>query len=1636
MPTTQGSAALPAAPLPSPSSSPNDGPAPSPRARPPPLAPLQPPRLSFSGAQDPPPQSPAVVLSPSTPDFPIGTLALGPPPPQPEVQELVPARELPRAVTPPLPPALEAEDDDDEELEELCEEEPASEDVEGARRVRHSLMLLDSRLAEIESLGFGSPVLEEDEEEVRSPFRFLRRAQLTKEQQAARAHTLPADLSMNSLASFATTTTTSSEDAFDIADFPSIDPLDSGYELDPSTLPQPRRRSSDIMAFPAPPGLASLPGSARPSISVAPGADELRMFEQLAQLGQRASVQGLGLFSGEEEELVSTSRGDEGGRDSRSSSLSGSDSSTLSDKSFDASTLASSAANMSFGPRDKEFPPPELPAQTSWFAMSPPTTAPRVLPPPIDPLLANTAAAAHALASPFGRSAGGGTSPSMLARRSSPTATQYSVRSSSLPSRRSSSRAAAAPAESDEGGAWALSPPTPITAETFVLSPEAQSQELEILVDEPPPVPHKEDDDRSPKVPSSPASSFGKTLRRLSSFGLLKARKSTGVLRESTGSNNAVVVEPQQQRTPLLSKRKSEAALSKRKSEAALSALLLRSSRNTDKENSPAPLSPRQTSARPLVSPHQPAKLALRSVSSPKLADKASAARENEPRPPLPISPASYAGASPVAPSGFAARPRTLSFGEGEQTTGKLKKRLSMYFNQLGGKAQDDSIPPVPPTPTEHLPAKARAPAPIVIDVAKANELLREVSEPSSAGTTLEIASPAPASSLFSEDIPGTSSPATSALPPRSASSMSAFSRPSVALSAKDKPLPVPLPTSSLSAPSHQTGFVFPPSPRAEPDPRLSLYGFIRTADESALPASADAGKPSVFPSTKLAQERQSARRRASESRSSSRATSVEQHQGGWTSRPVSPFTALQDGTFAPQEIIAFPVRVQPELGRTLPAQEPLSRSPTSINDDAGGSDDSGEDDSGEDDYGSNTDDSDEDKPLGVVVPGALTAQKSLRLTAAKKTRSERKAREAEEKARRSGGKGMQPPRGRREDPFELEHTAAMVSTPPASNDGHTAPPQPYTGAGLPSIPRHVRPPLSPIASASTVATVQSIRSAGHDALLPQDDASLERRAASNGMKRSPSAPLDPMVADSSLTIDSPELPRKPLPARARAPFSLPSAKRDSRPRSSSRPRKSDGLHVATSASLASPVEPPLRSPPLVAALPKPTFRPPPVPSASSSSSAQPAAAAAPPFDRRPSLAGRSSESPTSSPSGTPHLSRRPSLHPDLHPPSMKRQASSSSAKSGSTLSRAGTLSAGGRSRSTTVSSAALPAVEQRVYVDAAFAQFVKVNVTDKTLAGEVVAFAKGKGALAKETPGAAEGGWALWEAWRTTGIERPIREYEFVADVTKSWDQEGNALFFRRTTMWPILSAHARPHPPGPKSGAVQLEIKKGKWSKRFLTLKDGTLSYSKSEKGKDSTTLCQLSNFDVFLVSPEQANRLKAPRTFVFALKSRLTRAHFEETSEWCHYLATKTPEEAASWVKSITEAGNPFARIREQAVLGAVSPTSPTSPPMPATSLLASAGFTATDAPPVPAVPVGAGLTRNPTSRPMPPALAQRSYTAPLPPAGAPQQSLARHKSVVKPDSRQWGAMGESQRQEWLATSERVAKQTKTPLVDLSR
>jgi hypothetical protein len=101
---------------------------------------------------------------------------------------------------------------------------------------------------------------------------------------------------------------------------------------------------------------------------------------------------------------------------------------------------------------------------------------------------------------------------------------------------------------------------------------------------------------------------------------------------------------------------------------------------------------------------------------------------------------------------------------------------------------------------------------------------------------------------------------------------------------------------------------------------------------------------------------------------------------------------------------------------------------------------------------------------------------------------------------------------------------------------------------------------------------------------------------------------------------------------------------------------------------------------------------------------------------------------------------------------------------------------------------------------------------------------------------------------------ERPIREYELLAEIVKSWDHDSNILIIRRTTLWPLLSSHVgsspsrlfvrfsrltarsslqlRPQPQVPRGAFVQLAQRKGKWSKRYLELKNGAVSHAKSEK------------------------------------------------------------------------------------------------------------------------------------------------------------------------------------------------------------
>ncbi|KAH8114720.1 hypothetical protein DFH11DRAFT_1688808 [Phellopilus nigrolimitatus] len=155
---------------------------------------------------------------------------------------------------------------------------------------------------------------------------------------------------------------------------------------------------------------------------------------------------------------------------------------------------------------------------------------------------------------------------------------------------------------------------------------------------------------------------------------------------------------------------------------------------------------------------------------------------------------------------------------------------------------------------------------------------------------------------------------------------------------------------------------------------------------------------------------------------------------------------------------------------------------------------------------------------------------------------------------------------------------------------------------------------------------------------------------------------------------------------------------------------------------------------------------------------------------------------------------------------------------------------------------------------------------------------------------------WMLYEVCHDLGMERPIRSFELVNDVSGSWPKEKtmNCFMAKRS---PLGLSLANIPPSIPKcNGYVDYEYKKGKWNKRWLELREHGLWLSKREN-KDDEFLCSLSAFDAYIVTRIQ----KAPKTFTFAVKSTDPITLFENKSDYLHVFAC--PEEVGlKWIESI--------------------------------------------------------------------------------------------------------------------------------------
>ncbi|SPO28511.1 uncharacterized protein UTRI_04908 [Ustilago trichophora] len=191
------------------------------------------------------------------------------------------------------------------------------------------------------------------------------------------------------------------------------------------------------------------------------------------------------------------------------------------------------------------------------------------------------------------------------------------------------------------------------------------------------------------------------------------------------------------------------------------------------------------------------------------------------------------------------------------------------------------------------------------------------------------------------------------------------------------------------------------------------------------------------------------------------------------------------------------------------------------------------------------------------------------------------------------------------------------------------------------------------------------------------------------------------------------------------------------------------------------------------------------------------------------------------------------------------------------------------------------------------------------------------------------KGGWVVFDCSAQLGIERPLREYEMITDVVNVRAHPKTDFFLiKRTELSPYLSIRSVPTSSPALAGYVYVQDRKKKWNKRWLELRDHGLYHAKNEKGKDETSICQISTFDVYLVD---AGAVKMPKANGFALRSQDPITMFEKPDQdYIHYFCLTDAAAHRDWVRAILNARTYILR-QEKAVLFQIDspPTSQDAP-----------------------------------------------------------------------------------------------------------
>lgn len=180
-----------------------------------------------------------------------------------------------------------------------------------------------------------------------------------------------------------------------------------------------------------------------------------------------------------------------------------------------------------------------------------------------------------------------------------------------------------------------------------------------------------------------------------------------------------------------------------------------------------------------------------------------------------------------------------------------------------------------------------------------------------------------------------------------------------------------------------------------------------------------------------------------------------------------------------------------------------------------------------------------------------------------------------------------------------------------------------------------------------------------------------------------------------------------------------------------------------------------------------------------------------------------------------------------------------------------------------------------------------------------------------QRSPGAISlGTMIVVESYKQLGLERPLRKYERVRDVLNSWDndQQNTLLIVPSPTEGRDEDLELTCVPksqPEDTSVSIYHSQRPGQWGKRWVTLRsDGQVLVAKKHGG-ETTNICHLSDFDIFVPTARQlSKKIKPPRKICFAVKSQQKSSMFMSTVNFIHFFSTNDQTLAASWYKAVQE------------------------------------------------------------------------------------------------------------------------------------